>query len=119
MSILGLTIDYGPYGFLDRYDPDYIFNGSGTITFAIQLVFDSQILNNFFHSDTAGRYTYRNQPDICEWNLKKLAEALNPIMKTETLFLIIEQNYKQEYKAFYLEKMRKKVFFFRLLSKHL
>ena len=29
MSVLGLTIDYGPYGFLDRYDPDYIFNGSG------------------------------------------------------------------------------------------
>ena len=29
MSILGLTIDYGPYGFLDRYDPDHIFNGSG------------------------------------------------------------------------------------------
>ena len=30
MSILGLTIDYGPYGFLDRYDPFHIFNGSGT-----------------------------------------------------------------------------------------
>ena len=29
MSILGLTIDYGPYGFLDRYNPDHIFNGSG------------------------------------------------------------------------------------------
>ncbi len=29
MSVLGLTIDYGPYGFLDRYDPDYVFNGSG------------------------------------------------------------------------------------------
>ena len=29
MSIVGVTIDYGPYGFLDRYDPDFIFNGSG------------------------------------------------------------------------------------------
>jgi uncharacterized protein YdiU (UPF0061 family) len=29
MSIVGLTIDYGPYGFLDRYDPDFIFNASG------------------------------------------------------------------------------------------
>ena len=29
MSIVGLTIDYGPYGFLDRYDPYHIFNGSG------------------------------------------------------------------------------------------
>ena len=35
MSILGLTIDYGPYGFLDRYDPDFIFNGSGGITVVI------------------------------------------------------------------------------------
>ena len=31
MSILGLTIDYGPYGFLDRYDPEHIFNGSGIL----------------------------------------------------------------------------------------
>ena len=30
MSIVGLTIDYGPYGFLDRYDPGHICNGSGT-----------------------------------------------------------------------------------------
>lgn len=29
MSIVGLTIDYGPFGFLDRFDPDHIFNGSG------------------------------------------------------------------------------------------
>ena len=29
MSIVGLTIDYGPYGFLDRYDPGHICNGSG------------------------------------------------------------------------------------------
>lgn len=33
MSIYGLTIDYGPYGFLDRYNPDHIFNGSGIIIF--------------------------------------------------------------------------------------
>ena len=29
MSIMGLTIDYGPFGFMDRYDPDHICNGSG------------------------------------------------------------------------------------------
>ena len=29
MSVLGITIDYGPFGFLDRYDPDHICNGSG------------------------------------------------------------------------------------------
>jgi uncharacterized protein YdiU (UPF0061 family) len=31
MSILGLTIDYGPFGFLERFDQDFIFNGSGKI----------------------------------------------------------------------------------------
>ena len=58
MSIAGLTIDYGPYGFLDRYDPYHIFNGS----------------------DTGGRYSYVNQADICEWNCKKLAEILEPLL---------------------------------------
>ena len=33
MSILGLTIDYGPFGFMDRYDPDHICNGSGMYTY--------------------------------------------------------------------------------------
>ena len=36
MSILGLTIDYGPFGFLEKYDPDYVFNGSGTNSFNYQ-----------------------------------------------------------------------------------
>lgn len=31
MSILGITIDYGPFGFLDRYDPGHICNGSGNL----------------------------------------------------------------------------------------
>jgi uncharacterized protein YdiU (UPF0061 family) len=31
MSIVGVTIDYGPYGFMDRYDPGFICNGSGEI----------------------------------------------------------------------------------------
>jgi uncharacterized protein YdiU (UPF0061 family) len=31
MSIVGVTIDYGPYGFMDRYDPNFICNGSGKI----------------------------------------------------------------------------------------
>jgi uncharacterized protein YdiU (UPF0061 family) len=48
MSILGLTIDYGPFGWMEHFDPDYICN----------------------HSDKdRGRYRYKSQPDICEWNL--------------------------------------------------
>ncbi len=46
MSIVGLTIDYGPYGFLDRYDPFHIFNGSGTKINKLIFCFS---IPNFFH----------------------------------------------------------------------
>lgn len=87
MSILGLTIDYGPYGFLDRFNPNFIFNGS----------------------DQEGRYTYRNQVDICEWNLYKLAEALEQIVPLEKSKPLIKELYMKEYKKYYLEIMRKKL----------
>ena len=62
MSILGLTIDYGPYGFMEHFDPKHICN----------------------HSDLdRGRYKYRDQPEICLWNLIKLAEAMYPLMNLE------------------------------------
>ena len=54
MSILGLTIDYGPFGFMDHFNPDHICN----------------------HSDRDGRYTYENQPSMWKWNLLKLAEVM-------------------------------------------
>jgi hypothetical protein len=54
MSILGLTLDYGPYGFLDDYDPDFICN----------------------HSDAEGRYSFGRQPGIGVWNCARLGEAL-------------------------------------------
>ncbi len=54
LSILGLTLDYGPFGFLDQFDPDHICN----------------------HSDHAGRYRWRHQPDIGYWNTGALAQAL-------------------------------------------
>ena len=63
MSILGLTIDYGPYGFLDAYDPQFICN----------------------HTDTQGRYSFINQPLIAHWNLRALALALSDLIPTETL----------------------------------
>ena len=63
MSILGLTIDYGPYGFLDAYDPQFIPN----------------------HTDTQGRYNFVNQPVIAHWNLRALALALSDLIPTETL----------------------------------
>jgi uncharacterized protein YdiU (UPF0061 family) len=50
MSIMGLTIDYGPYGFMEHFDPQYVPNGS----------------------DNSARYSYQEQPKICKWNLGKL-----------------------------------------------
>ena len=55
MSILGLTIDYGPFGFMDAYDPQFVCN----------------------HSDEQGRYSFINQPTIAHWNLRALALALS------------------------------------------
>ncbi len=61
MSILGLTLDYGPFGFLDQYDPGFICN----------------------HTDQAGRYAFDQQPDVGAWNLTRLAQALTPLMSME------------------------------------
>jgi len=58
MSILGLTIDYGPYGWLEGYDPNWTPNTTDAPTL---------------------RYTYGNQPQIAHWNLARLAEALLPL----------------------------------------
>lgn len=58
MSILGLTLDYGPYAFLDDYDPGLVCN----------------------HSDYQGRYTFDRQPDIAHWNLSCLGQALLPLL---------------------------------------
>lgn len=61
MSVLGLTLDYGPYGFLDSYDPDFICN----------------------HSDHEGRYAFSKQPAIGHWNLTCLAQAMLPLFDDE------------------------------------
>ncbi len=58
MSMLGLTLDYGPFGFLDGFDPGHICN----------------------HSDHQGRYAYGRQPQIGFWNLHALAQALMPLI---------------------------------------
>ncbi|WP_323118840.1 protein adenylyltransferase SelO [Burkholderia alba] len=58
MSILGVTIDYGPFGFIDAFDATHVCN----------------------HSDTQGRYAYRMQPRIAHWNCFCLAQALLPLI---------------------------------------
>lgn len=63
MSIAGLTLDYGPFGFMDDYDPGFICN----------------------HSDHHGRYAFDQQPSIGLWNLGCLAQALVPLASRDAL----------------------------------
>ena len=63
MSIHGITLDYGPFGFMDDYDPGFICN----------------------HSDHNGRYAFNQQPYIGLWNLSCLAQALLPLASKEDL----------------------------------
>lgn len=58
MSILGLTLDYGPFGFMEKYDERHICN----------------------HTDQQGRYSYRMQPTIGHWNTHALGQALLPLI---------------------------------------
>jgi len=86
MSIAGLTIDYGPYAFLDDYDFQYICN----------------------HTDSGGRYSFGNQPNIGEWNLRALMTALSPIINIEKMEKILE-HYSRLYTQRYLYLMGKKI----------
>ena len=61
ISALGLTIDYGPFGFLDHFEIDHICN----------------------HSDHGGRYAYHRQPQIMHWNMACLASAVLPLLELE------------------------------------
>ncbi len=75
MSILGLTIDYGPFGFLDAFDADHICN----------------------HSDEAGRYAYARQPEIGEWNCYALGQTLVPLIGSTQATEQALQGYRAAY----------------------
>lgn len=77
MSILGLTIDYGPFQFLDAFNPTHICN----------------------HSDTQGRYAYNKQPNIAYWNLFCLGQALLPLIEEQELALAALASYKTVFPA--------------------
>lgn len=81
-----------PNIFIYRYDPEHICNGS----------------------DNTGRYAYNKQPEICKWNLGKLAEALVPELPLDISMPILEEEYDAEYERQYLQKMRKKLGFIQL-----
>ncbi|KAK9975636.1 hypothetical protein ABG768_020877 [Culter alburnus] len=86
MSILGLTIDYGPFGFMDRFDPEFVCNAS----------------------DKKGRYSYEAQPYVCHWNLARLAEALGTELQPARAGAILDE-FMSLYEGFYLDNMRRKL----------
>ena len=86
MSILGLTFDYGPFGFMENYDPGYICN----------------------HSDPRGRYAYDRQPQVGLWNLACLAQALSPLVAKEKAHQVLD-GYAPAYHRHYAELMGAKL----------
>lgn len=87
MSILGLTIDYGPFQFLDGFDPRHICN----------------------HSDTAGRYAYNQQPNVAYWNLFCLAQALLPLIGDQEIAVAALESYKTLFPSAFEARMRAKL----------
>ncbi|HLD23900.1 MAG TPA: YdiU family protein [Sulfuricurvum sp.] len=88
MSAIGLTIDYGPFAFLDTFESGYICN----------------------HTDTQGRYSYENQPRIGYWNLERLAHALSPLIHEKKLQNELEK-YGEYFTAHLMELLRAKLGF--------
>jgi uncharacterized protein YdiU (UPF0061 family) len=88
MSILGLTIDYGPYGWLEGYDPGWTPNTT----------------------DAGGRrYRYGNQPRVALWNLVQLANALIPLTDSpeplEEALGVYAETYDRERRAMMAAKL--------------
>jgi uncharacterized protein YdiU (UPF0061 family) len=85
-SILGLTLDYGPYGFVEEYEPGFICN----------------------HSDESGRYAFDRQPTIGLWNCYALAEALSSLISKDEIEGALAR-YEHVYRATFLRLLRAKL----------
>jgi uncharacterized protein YdiU (UPF0061 family) len=85
-SITGATFDYGPFGFLDAYEPGFICN----------------------HSDYHGRYAWNQQPSVGLWNLNALAYALSGLVGKDALIDAL-QTYEPELLETYSKGLRDKL----------
>jgi len=85
-SITGSTFDYGPYGFLDAYEPGFICN----------------------HTDQQGRYAWNRQPTVGLWNLNALAHGLTPLIGHDALVGIL-QGYEATLLETYAEGFHRKL----------
>ncbi|XP_050410031.1 protein adenylyltransferase SelO, mitochondrial isoform X2 [Patella vulgata] len=88
-SLLSIIIDYGPFGFLDEYNPGFVPNTS----------------------DDEGRYSYENQPDIGKFNLKKLQTAISPLLteKQKQSTDDVLKQYSVIYKTKFMDIFRRKL----------
>ena len=86
MSILGETFDYGPYGFMEDYNPSHVCN----------------------HSDHQGRYAFKNQPYIGLWNCSALGHALSSLISEESQGEVL-QTYEAIFQETLAELYRKKL----------
>jgi serine/tyrosine/threonine adenylyltransferase len=88
LSIHGITIDYGPYGWLEDYNPNWTPNTT---------------------DNEYKRYAFGNQPDIALWNLYQLANALYPLIEETTDLEAILNDYGVQFDVDYLTMMRSKL----------
>ncbi|MBK0368428.1 protein adenylyltransferase SelO [Flavobacterium agrisoli] len=88
MSIHGLTIDYGPYGWLDNYDPNWTPNTT-----------DRQ------HK----RYRFGNQPNVAQWNLYQLANAIFPLVNDAAPLEAILESFQKDFQVKYNNMMLSKI----------
>ena len=91
MSITGESFDYGPYAFIDTYNPYFT-----------AATFDRQ-----------GRYSYRNQPSICRWNLEMLQRPLSAVINISEMEAVLE-TFPELYTQYYHQHMLYKLGFDRL-----
>lgn len=90
MSILGLTIDYGPYGWIDNYDPGWTPNTTDANT---------------------RRYVFGNQAEVAHWNLAQLARAILPLVNEPARLQTILDKYPRYYETGYAAMMASKLGF--------
>lgn len=86
MSIIGDTFDFGPYGFMDDYQPEFVCN----------------------HSDHQGRYAFNQQPGVGLWNLNALAHALSTLIDTADIQQALGE-YEPQLIEHYAQLMRQKL----------
>lgn len=87
MSILGITLDYGPFGFMDAFDPQHICN----------------------HTDVRGRYAYYMQPRVGFWNCQALAQALYPLIdnleEVQSHLALFQPHFESVYQELFRKKL--------------